>query len=247
MVCSLQDELRLLREQNRALATALQKFHPLPKSEQLALSKKLDSAEGTQEFLSKIQQYIDSPGFLASLDARYCSYVVPSEDHEDQVGVVDLDDIEWWTLVPSEHPECAVEEECLDGGFVWVEESDVVAGIADTITEVVRKIPAAQKLDNTKLQQLLSGTFSELREKSLTGKLWQVCHDRLPLSMYPDCNSFGSLFLFLLIPSQYGTLAMSVCSWGSYGLSLYRDPSTVLWVMRTLYSVLKYACLMVVL
>jgi hypothetical protein len=169
-----QDELRLLRDQNRALATALQKFHPLPKSEQIALANKLDSAEGTQEFLAKIQAYFDSPNFLTSLDARRCSYVVPSEYHEDQVGVVDLDDIEWWTLVPSEHPESSVEEESLDGGFVWVEESDVVAGIADTITDVVRRIPAAQKLDNSKLQQLLSGTFSELREKSLTGKLWQV-------------------------------------------------------------------------
>ncbi len=130
-----------------------------------------------------------------------------------------MQDVEWWTLVPSENGSKDVTDadDSLSGPYVWVDEDDIVAGVADTIADVVRTIPSVSKLSNADLQAMLAGTFAELRTKTLYGKIW-----------------------------DYGTLAMSSYSWASYAFSLYKDPSTVLWVLRTLFTVMKYVCVAVI-
>lgn len=216
------DEAALLREHNRALRAALDTLQPvLPRDQRASLARQLDSVEGTQAFMQRLQRHLDSPEFLASLDARHnaslSDCVLQSRDNSNEVCVVDLDEMEWWTLVPSEKQVDTVDYEAdtLGGGFVWVEHDDVVASIADAIADTLKSIPAAQRLDNARLQSMLSSTFGELREKTLSGKLW-----------------------------QWGALAMSTYSWSAYAVSMYRDPSTLFWVMRTLYTTLKYACVL---
>lgn len=85
-------DLDELREQNQALALALGKLNPaLVKGSPDELKKQLATAKGTRAFIDSVQSHLESPAFLSALDKRNPMYIVASQDHADEVGVVDLE------------------------------------------------------------------------------------------------------------------------------------------------------------
>lgn len=177
----------------------------------------LRSPDGTESFYEQLKKHVDSPAFLATLEENQ-AVVVGNADSNEEVGVVDLDNVEWWTLVPSpDKPGQNVEECSLSGPYVFVEQHDVIEAIGEFVALYMARMPAAQQLSPEDLQGLLSGTFSEFKEKGVFDNMW----------------SWGR-FLY----ASYG--------WGMTGLSLYRDPSMALYVMRALWTATKWAGLVAI-
>ena len=176
------------------------------------LRKSLNTAEGTTAFLQRLQDHVDSPEFLATLEANRRTIFVQDSDQTDRVALLDLDDEDWWTVVP--HPEelgTEIESDSLSGSYVIIEEDDVVAAVADFVALYLTMIPAAKRLSHTQLQAMLSGTFHELREKGTFGKLWDS-----------------------------GKLAYATYGWVASAYSLYSNPAFALSVARALFTVAKW-------
>ena len=211
------EEVEVLREQNRVLLEQLRTLRPAPQTE---LKEALGTSAGTERFLSKVQAHLESEQFLSQLDRNMLltrpSVAVLSDPHADEVGVIDLDAIDWWTLVPSSTSAGAVVDNGgLSGPFVWVDHDDVVAAVAETIAIVLRKSPEAASLDNRALQQKLVTTFVDLRQApSPLGSLWET-----------------------------GTKIYRAYGWATMALQLYRDPALVLAVLRVLYSSCRWLLL----
>lgn len=182
----------------------------------IELQEGLGTADGTKSFYEQLKEHVDSPAFLATLEEN-AAVVVGNADSSDEVGVVDLDDVEWWTLVPSPDKGRRVEDCSLSGSYVFVEKSDVIEAIGEFVALYMSQVPDAQQLSPEELQQLLSGTFAEFQEKGMFDNLW----------------SWGR-FLY----ATYG--------WGMTGLSMYRDPGMALYIMRALWTASKWACFLAI-
>lgn len=226
------EALRRLREENALLRSTLTAFQRKMRREAPAgdagvaeaagdaddacigeLQKSLGTAEGTRALCDELQRHIDSPQFLATLHNSQ-AVLVANADSTDEVGILDLDDAEWWTLVnPPVDTARKVETGSLGGAYVFVDRQDVVEAIGEFVAMYLASVPAAQHLSSEQLQGLLSGTFSEFREKGSMESMW----------------SWGR-FLY----ATYG--------WGMTGISLYRDPGMALYVMRALWTACRWAC-----
>ena len=102
------------------------------------LKDALSSKEGTSSLYGKLQDYVDSPKFLATLEANEAVFVSNS-DRTNEFAVVDVDEKEWWTVVPRPTEE-QVESNSLDGPYVFVEEDDVVEAIGDFVALYMRTV-----------------------------------------------------------------------------------------------------------
>jgi hypothetical protein len=133
---------------------------------------------------------------------------------DEEVAVLDLQDIEWWTIVnpvdeqgneikpaqltPGEEEKKNTEDSD-DEGFVVLKERDYVDALADFITKNIREHhPEAARLTPTQLREMLNGTFSDLKEPGTLGKAW-----------------------------QWGKFMYTTYGWGQTAWSLYQQPAMV--------------------
>jgi len=111
----------------------------------------------------------------------------------------------------SESPSMAGGLGTLGGGFVLVEEEDVVEAIGEFVALYLARIPATRNLTHRELQSLLASTFSELQTKDTARRLW-------------DWGKF--------LYASYG--------WAMTGVSVYRDPALVKAVLRAVWTASKW-------
>lgn len=200
--------------QNHVLKQTLQehgpKFSDMDEAKLKHFASAMGTEKGTNQLLGELQQRVDSPGFLATVEKARTTICLENADAADQVGFVPTDDVEWWTLVPKDGVS-QVEESALDGPYVFVENSDVVDAMAEFIALSLARIPETSSLSSSRLQQMLSTTFGELREKGTLGKLW-------------DWGSF--------LYTTYG--------WTTCAIGIYREPAMAIFVLRAVWSFSKW-------
>lgn len=100
-----------------------------------------------------VQDHVDRPEFLMALQN---SALFLSREEKTEVGVVDMNAVEWWTLVDPIEPqesfcktpvptECKAEkEDDLNGSYVFVQHEDVVDAMAQLIGVTIAKMPEAR-------------------------------------------------------------------------------------------------------
>lgn len=148
-----------------------------------------------------------------------------------EVCVVDLEDVEWWSMV--EHPDrkktddddddqyvkCMLgdDDDDTDDSYVLVEDDDLVQAIGQFVSQSMKHYPEVRALSDNEMKQLLEGTFCQLREKSTFGKLY----------------SWGQ-FLYC----YYG--------WGTTVYQLYTEPAMVKLVLSSLQTIGGYVLLLLV-
>lgn len=132
---------------------------------------------------------------------------------EEQIAIVDLDDVEWWTVVP--HPDRLDEEseihpvpsekiaeqtEIDEDGYVVVKNKDYLSAVSDFIaSSMVKSNPKLKTMSPEELKKALNGTFSHMRTPAnLLEKAW-----------------------------YYGNLTYRTYSWSSCAWSLYRNERLV--------------------
>ena len=228
--------------QNHVLKQTLQehgeKLTGLDENKRLNFAQALGTESGTKNLLGQLQEKVDSPDFVATVERARTTICLENADENDQVGFVPTDDVEWWTvslatrhslaffsdlmfvysclcftfpqLVPKDGT-TKVEDSALDGAYVFVENSDVVDAMAEFIALSLARIPETQSLSSARLQQMLSSTFGELREKGPIGKLW-----------------------------DWGAFLYTTYSWATCAVGIYREPAMAYFVMRAIWSAAKW-------
>ncbi|MES1914097.1 MAG: hypothetical protein MHM6MM_006225 [Cercozoa sp. M6MM] len=105
-----------------------------------------------------------------------------------QVGVVDVEKIDWWTLVPRDFDAndetVPVEDlsslaaaefraERIEDSWVTVQSDDVKACVAEFVAACVFSHPAAAKLDDQQLADMLGNCMHEMRDRSAVEALYE--------------------------------------------------------------------------
>jgi len=151
---------------------------------------------------------------ISSESAEADDFSVSEEGNlNEEIAVVDLNDVEWWTIVnpvdengneikktvsneakvPSEN------DSENEDGFIEVKDNDYVDALADFITKhIQRQYPEAARLPPKQLRKMLDGTFSELKEPGTIGKAW-----------------------------QWGKFMYTTYGWGQTAWNLYKEPAVI--------------------
>eukprot|EP01083_Nonionella_stella_P141159 434367_1 len=181
------ENLRVENDILRATLTQFRKDHPLLQSQNLKGHKPPDGWEQVS-FCESVREKLRSPDWFKSLmsheKAQSGIFIHGDEASLDgcaDVGMVDPDSIDWWTLVPSDpegqesdspSEESKSSDEELGGPYVLVEESDVVEAVAEFVALCAVKLPEVSHLQPTELQEMVCGAFDELRTKGFFESLW---------------------------------------------------------------------------
>lgn len=181
-----------------------------------AVNECFSSTEGTKEFIGQMKEYVETPEFLAKVDQNR-AILLANADREDEVGIVDLDDINWWTVVPNDDEFTEIEPESLDGAYVFVEETDFVEAIADFVAMYLAQMSVTKNLSPKEVQQLLSTVCIDLQEKGTVRRLW-----------------------------DWGKFLYATYGWSMTGLSIYKDPTLVKYVLRAMWVAARWMMLMLV-
>jgi len=107
---------------------------------------------------------------------------VLAEESEEEIAVFDLQDAEWWVVVP--HPDREGEELKSappppvdpaedEDGFVVVKNKDSLAAISDFIAGMMAKHPEINQLSPEQLRAMLEGSIGELKDPGTMGRVWQ--------------------------------------------------------------------------
>jgi len=143
--------------------------------------------------------------------------VIPSQltdSDPSQVAVVDLDQADWWTVVPPLRSDELAEPDTLDGAFVVVEEDEVVEAIAEFLAAYVVAMPHMKRVPNDQLQAKLSTVFSDFQEKGAMTQLW-----------------------------EWGQFLYTTYGWTATAVGVYQEPEVALWVLRGLWTAAKWMSL----
>jgi len=137
---------------------------------------------------------------------------------DSEVGFVDVEAVEWWTLVPTSEEmgmtpsrTMLVETQSLGGPFVAVEESDVVEAMAEFLTLYLMQMPQSKSLAPQELVRVMSGALGELAEKGAVRRLW-----------------------------DWGQFLYSYYSYASITWGVYQDPAIAYAVMRAVWTCSKW-------
>lgn len=124
------------------------------------------------------------------------------DDDEAYVCVMDVNHDDFWVIVePEEEDLLPVNPEPefdSDQSYEIVDEDGLVSAIASFVTMAIKKYPEAAKLQDYHLKKMLDGTFYDLAEKTTVGKAY-----------------------------NWGCVAYTTYSYGSYAFSIYSDPTMV--------------------
>lgn len=136
----------------------------------------------------------------------------------DEIGVVQPQDIGWWTVVPENPDDPDIGETAdyetigptslLGGNYVLLHQSDVVDAVAYFVAQCVLKMPETRNAEYYELHQRLKGTFREFREKGVVGHAW-----------------------------DWGQFLYTTYGWTTTAVDIYRDPAMALLVLRALKRV----------
>jgi len=136
-----------------------------------------------------------------SIDTYKRAVFVKSPE-KDEVAVVDMRDVEWWTIVNPESLEenRSMDEEASELGdsFAVVKEDDVVESMANYVAVSIERNADARKLSPAEMKKVIDGTFAQMKKQ---GALSQA---------------YG-----------WGMWLYSSYSWGSYIVRIYREPVLV--------------------
>jgi len=146
------------------------------------------------------------------------------DNEEDEVCVVDMKDMEWWTVVPSEKDkeqrllECKVNEEDspLDDSYVVLQEGDLVDALAEFVAVAISRHPNVRQLSPAEMKLMIDQTFDQLQEHGTIGKLY-----------------------------HYASLMYSTYGWGACAFKLYQDPFYVRLVATGLWQAVTWALIFV--
>jgi len=146
---------------------------------------------------------------IPDIDAGTKKTVFVKSAKKDEVAVVDMKNVEWWTIVNpdtlgvDDDKDIAFEDSELGDSFAVIQEDDVNESMAHFLAISIERHPDAKQLSPAELKQVLDGTLAQARKQ---GSLSQA---------------YG-----------WGMWMYSSYSWGSYVVRIYRDPSLVRLVFR---------------
>lgn len=210
-------ELAKIKAENELLLDTLARFHKRlevfggdSKTVQ-ELSKSLSTASGTQDLCARLQKHIESPEFLSTLTTD--TIFIKHRDDQNEVGMVDLDSVDFWTVIPRAE-EKTVETETLSGSYVIVSDDSVIEAIAEFVAVTLVRSPESKGVSPKKLQAVLSGTLAGLKEKSPVMKLW-----------------------------DWGQMLYSTYSYGAWAYQVATDPFYSRLIMKALFTVAKFLLL----
>jgi len=164
------------------------------------------------------------PDCIESASKRAVIVCVPGKDEEDEdeVCVMDLSNIDWWTIVDSEkdrktlrddaeqYVECELTKGTSDDddSYLLVDEKDLGDAFANFVAQtLVKQYPEAKILSPKQVDRLMENTFGELRPPSTLGKAL-----------------------------RWGKLAYSSYGWACCAYNIYRDPTMVKLVAKGAYT-----------
>lgn len=226
---------------------ALAKFVDRPEYlARIAALKQQTSGDDDDDDAGATQQGegVTNKNYSTRISAVHNSVIVADTQRDGQVGILDLDGVDWWTLVPfsaaggdasvgsdlskagldavdfDDHSADAGSttsdgSHMLDGSYVFVDHEDVVEAMADYVTGCLIRVPATRNLNPEQMQALLAGSFAELKEQGTVTKLW-----------------------------AWGTFAYTTYGWSTTAFNLYRNPTYVMLVCRALWTGCKYASML---
>jgi len=143
------------------------------------------------------------------IDAGSKKTVFVKSAQKDEVAVVDMKNVEWWTIVNpdtldvDDDKDISFEDSDLGDSFAVIQQDDVNESMANFLAVSIERHPDAKQLSPAELKQVLDGTLAQARRQ---GKLTQA---------------YG-----------WGMWMYSSYSWGSYVVRIYREPALVKLVLR---------------
>jgi len=173
---------------SRSSAVVVTKIPPKPKlhddsgSLQMMAPSAASSASMDDEFGEDDFDMAVSAGAQAAVASACAAAAASNDPSEEEVGILDLSDVEWWTVVP--HPDrpneavVAAPPPQLDpqedeDGFVVVRKQDSVSAIAEFISQMMLKHPDIARLSPEELKSMLeSSVLSQVDEPGVVGKAW---------------------------------------------------------------------------
>jgi len=145
---------------------------------------------------------------VPTVDASYKNAVFVKSAEKDEVAVVDMKNVEWWTLVnpdalDEDDKDITTEASELGDSFAVIQQDDVTESMANFLAVSIERNPDAKQLSPAELRKVLDGTLAQARRQ---GKLTQA---------------YG-----------WGMWLYSSYSWGSYVVRIYKEPTLVKLVLR---------------
>lgn len=141
----------------------------------------LDELAGKVE--ARLPKFLQRAGQSTSSDGD--TIYIPSDGKSNEVGVIDIQSVDWWDMVKYDkvdanqalstfNNDSGLQYEntrSLGGSFIVLRESDIVDAIACFVAQCVMSIPECHNLDHEEMMAMISGTFSELKEKGPLGHM----------------------------------------------------------------------------
>jgi len=151
----------------------------------------------------------DSESGIPVIEAGYKNAVFVKSVQKDEVAVMDLKNVEWWTIVnpdtlgDDENKDITMEASELGDSFAVIQQDDVSESMANFLAISIERNPDAKQLSPAELKKILDGTLAQAKRQ---GKLTQA---------------YG-----------WGMWLYSSYSWGSYVVRIYKEPALVKLVLR---------------
>jgi len=166
------------------------------------------------------------------------------EPPEQQVAVLDLHNVEWFSLVEKEKENTEEEDvymdvqhdssavplnigkdtmhddskaaELLGGDYELIQDDELSTALADYVAASMARFPDAKQLSAEDMKNLLERTFGDQRHEGSLAKLW-----------------------------GWGNWAYSMYGWGMWSFQLYKDPAMVKLVATGVFKAAKWALVFV--
>jgi len=143
------------------------------------------------------------------IDAGTKKTVFVKSAQKDEVAVVDMKNVEWWTIVnpdtlgADDDKDISYEDSELGDSFAVIQQDDVNESMASFLAVSIERHPDAKQLSPAELKKILDGTLAQAKKQ---GSLSQA---------------YG-----------WGMWLYSSYSWGSYIVRIYREPTLVKLVLQ---------------
>jgi len=164
-----------------------------------------DTATPPTESVDKAETKDESPSPV--IDAAYKSAVFVKSAQKDEVAVVDMDNVEWWTIVNpeslEEEKDITFEDSELGDSYAVINQDDVTESLANFVAVSIQRNPDAKQLTPAELKKVLDGTFAQMKKQGTLS------------------SAYG-----------WGMWLYSSYSWGSYIVRVYREPMMVKLIAR---------------
>jgi len=145
---------------------------------------------------------------ILEIDAGNQKTVFVKSAKKDEVAVVDMKNVEWWTIVnpdtlEEDDKDISYEDSELGDSFAVIQQDDVNESMANFLAVSIERHPDAKELTPAELKKVLDSTLAQAKRK---GTLSQA---------------YG-----------WGMWLYSSYSWGSYIVRVYKEPTLVMLVLR---------------